>query len=58
VVNDAGRTVLFALILGFALTSVAVLRGHFDIAGILAVTSFIIAAAAVIGACIHRKHKS
>lgn len=41
--NDAGRTVLYAVILGAALTLIAIMRGHFDVAGTLAVVSFTVA---------------
>lgn len=56
--NDLGRTVLFALILGGALVLVACTRGHFDVAAWLAVASFAIAALLVAGGRIYRKKQS
>lgn len=53
--NDAGKTVLYALLLGGALTTVAIMRGHVDVAAVLACVAFVTAACITIGARIYRK---
>lgn len=53
--NDAGKTVLYALILGGVLVPIAVARGQFDAAAIISAAAFAVALIITLAARANRK---
>ena len=55
--NETGRVVFLLLAFGLAFTGVAILRGHFDGAALVAVVSLTFAVLITVGSGINRKRR-